>query len=279
MFNLTHKITKRLHPWPLIQYDLRKNWRGFRKHGGGIDCHMADHIHVYMTLRCQYNCSFCINKILTEPGKLVKYSEQKDPGAWIYWLNRLKNVRELYFNGGEHFNLPYFADVINGLRGFNINIFSNLPRKGLHGIRALKRNNNNIIIRGSFHPISDEPLDMFVDRYRQIPKGILKGVNIIRDVGISVDSIIATFHKYGIHAMGAELVKPDISTMKRRVVKCNSMEHIIGPDLRVFRCIYNLVNNIGGVHIYNYDFKHREKVCSNYPKCFASSCAYAKIRL
>ena len=266
--NLMHKITKRLHPWPLIKYDLKKNWRGFRtkaqgygSSGNDINCHMADHIHVYMTLACQNDCSFCINLLVAEPDKKVKYKEEKDPYVWEALLNRLVNLRELYFNGGEHFNLPYFPDVINALRGFNINIFSNLPRRGLKGIRDIKRNNNNIIIRGSFHPISDEPLDMFVERYQQIPKGILAGVNIIRDVGMSTEAYVSRLDKYGIHAMAPELVKPDISKMRRQAVSCNSMEHIIGPNMKVYKCVYKLVNDIGGIPVEDYEFKFKTETC------------------
>ncbi|HDY89035.1 MAG TPA: radical SAM protein [bacterium] len=277
--NLMHKITKRLHPWPLIQYDLRKNWRGFRNPGGGIDCHGADHIHVYMTMKCNFSCSFCINNLLAEHGKISPYQDVKEWAAWVYHLNSLTNFRELYFNGGEHLLLPYFPDVINNLRGFNINIFSNLPRKGLDNLRRLQKNNNNIILRTSYHPLSDEPLNMFVDRYRQIPKDILSSVIIIKDSGISTEMYIDGFSRYGIHATAADLVCPGLDTSKTKNVMCNSMEHIIGPNMQVYRCAYNLVNNIGGVSIQNYEFRHKEEPCNNYPKCFSCSSAYAKIRL
>lgn len=279
MLNLKHKITKRLHPLPLIKYDLRKNWRGFRKQGD-IDCHMADHVHVYMTLKCQNSCRFCINNMLSESGKPVTYREVKDPDKWLWWLNRLQNTRELYFNGGEHFNLPYFPEVINNLRGFNLNVFTNLPRKGLPGIRRLQKNNNNLILRCSFHPLSDEPINMFVDRYRQIPEGVLSSVIIIRDYGIGGEVYISGFDKYGIHATSADLVEPDISGMESHgKVMCNSMEHIIGPDLRVFRCVYKLVHGIEGVPIRDYEFNFRVEACGLYPKCFAASSPYARVEI
>ena len=285
-FNLMHKITKRLHPWPLIQYDLRKNRRGFKKNaqgygssGNDIDCHKADHVHVYLTLKCNFNCSFCINNLVAKRGEIFPYQDVKDWTLWVDALNRLKNLKELYFNGGEHLLLPYFPDVINNLRGFNINIFSNLPRRGLDNLRRLQKNNNNIILRTSYHPLSDEPLNMFVDRYEQIPKDILSSVIIIKDSGISTEMYIDGFSRYGIHATAADLVCPGLDTSKTKNVMCNSMEHVIGPNMKVYRCAYNLVNNLDGIPFDEYEFKLKELPCNNYPKCFSCSSAYAKIKL
>lgn len=279
MFNLLHKITKRIHPLDLIKYDLRKNWRGFRKRGGGIDCHGADHVHVYLTMKCNLSCSFCINNLVAENGHIAPYRDEKDWEAWIYQLNLLKNVKELYFNGGEHFNLPYFPDIINGLRGFNINIFSNLPRKGLSNLRRIRKNNNNIIIRASYQALHDEPLSMFVDRFREIPKEILATVSIIKDKGVSGRMYIQGFERFGIHATAEDLVQPEIGHLKTQDVWCNSMEHIIGPNMRVYRCLYNLVNDTNGRDIEDYAFWHIRLPCRHYPKCFSCSSAYAKIDL
>jgi hypothetical protein len=213
---------------------------------------------------------------VADKGKIATFEEIKDPNIWTFWLNSLCGLKEIYFNGGEHLNLPYFARVFNSLRDFNINMFTNLPRKNLLQLMKLQKNNNNVILKCSFHPQQDESLNMFVDRTKKIPKEINWSVVVIKASGISGRMYLDGFRKYGIYAQAEELVFPE-HQIKTKTVICDSREHIIGPNLKVYRCLYNLVNDINGISINRYEFKFKEKECYNYPKCFACSSAYAHI--
>ena len=128
-FGLRRRILKRVYPIPLAKYEIKKGLKGYRKkstaqkYGKPLDCRGADHYHIYMTLRCRLKCEFCINRLLTN-DQLPDYTE-RDWTEWAGFLNRLYNIRELYFNGGEHFIFPGFVDLINSLDGYNIIIFSN----------------------------------------------------------------------------------------------------------------------------------------------------------
>lgn len=276
--NLKDKILKRITPIPNMIYEIKKEISGYRKVPtiNGVDCHGAGHIHVYMTLKCNLKCHFCINEVVAGNG-VKKVKEEKDVGRWIYYLNKIYNFKEFYINGGEHFNLPYFIDVLNGLRKCNVRMFTNVPRRGLDSIRRIQKNDNNIFLCCSYHPLQDEPLNMFIERCKNIPKNILWTPSIVKIPGISGRMFLDGFRQHGKYGEVAELILPENFNPKKRDVMCDSREHVIGPDLKVYRCLYNLVNQIGGTEIENYEFVFKKEKCSNYPMCMACSSAYAQI--
>jgi hypothetical protein len=282
-FDLKDKIQRRISPLPLMLYDIRRGIKGYRdrrvaaKHGEPIDFHGGDHLHVYATLRCCLNCYFCINKMMSPDGKIADFKEQNF-GAWLSFLNRLYNIRELYFNGGEHFLLPWFSDLINALDNFNIVIFSNLPRLATKQFEKLKKGNNNIIIKSSYHPLEDEPLNMYVERSRHIPKEILWVPHVIRAKGVSTKMYIDGFRRYKIYATDDMLVY-DRSQLKRRSfpVLCKTNEHQIGPDMRMYRCLVHMLRGEHAQPIKDYLFVHQEVECDQFPRCNTCS-AYNEIR-
>jgi len=269
--SLKNKIAKRISPIPLMFYELRKDFKGFRskrtarKHGEPIDMHGADHLHIYMTLVCNLNCYFCINKILVDSP--VKYGSYQ-LSAWVDFLNRLHGIRELYFNGGEHFLIKGFSDVINSLDNFNVLIFTNLPEKGLDEISKLKKHNNNIILKMSYHPLNDVPINQYIKRTKIIPKGILWNPHIIRAEGVSTGMYLDRFRREGILATSDELVYNIY--MKHRLARrvlCRTNEHIIGPDMKMYRCLVHLLNGKNAEEIDDYSFMHEYIECNYFPKC------------
>ena len=242
MINIKRKILKRIHPIDLIKYEIRKNRKGSRsrktaaKYGPPIDCMGSDHLHIYMTLRCRFNCHFCINRILT--GQPVPKFEEHPFTEWLNFLNRLYNIRELYFNGGEHFMFKDFDFLINGLDNFNIIIFSNLPPQGMDMVRVLRKNNNNIIIKSSYHPLQEGAVNIFVEKAKQVPADILHVPHIIKTPGVSFGMYKDQFLRCGIHVGSDELVY-DVSQRSRegRPVWCKTNEHQIGPDMRFYKCL------------------------------------------
>jgi hypothetical protein len=283
MFKLKDKISKRIHPWPNVKYDLLKSWRGLRSCKGvdqPIHLMRASHAHVYMTLACNLNCRYCINTQIHDP---IAFKAERDPDKWIKLLNRLCMVGELYFNGGEHFMLPYFTDVINGLRNHSLLIFTNLPEKGMDNIRRLKRNDNNIFLDISYHPLQDVPVNMFVERLRQIPKGINWNIHIIRDPEISAYLYLDAFRRYGIYGVGLDCIyNPELKYESKVKVKCKPNEHIIGPDMRRHRCLLHLLYGWEGMQIDDgrpdVSWSHDWIECDLYPRC-KIDCAYMEVKL
>ncbi len=288
-FDLKKKISKRIHPWPLILYDLRRSWRGFRtyltaaQHGEPIDCHGADHIHIYMTLRCPMGCDHCINHRLLNMNTAAfnQYARSWQEKPWQEWrdfLNRLCWIRELYFNGGEHFIVEGFGDLINSLDKFNINIFSNLSILGQGELVKLQKGNNNIIIKSSYHPLNDDPINLYMERVSFIPKGILWNPHLIRWPGVSVKMYQEKFARCGITATSDDDVY-DTNQQKRppRRVLCRTNEHNIGPDMKMYRCLLHMLRGMRGENIDTYSFSHEWIECNYFPWCHTHT-AYNEIK-
>lgn len=269
MLKLKQKISKRIHPWPLIKYNFRKDRAGYRKkiiaqkYGEPIDCCQADHIHTYMTLRCNMSCSFCINRIAVD--KIYKY-EEKPLTEWTKLYNRFYNVRELYFNGGEHFILKGFGDFINSLEGFNIRLFTNFPESGMDEFKKLDSKRNNIILLISYHPHDAEPVANFMKRARQaIPKGILWNPHIIAAPGVSTRMYADAFHRYGVYPTREELVLPLVKKASESTVLCKTNEFNFAPDMRLFNCLIHLLQGNGGT--WDYKFNSTVVSCNFWPRC------------
>ncbi len=283
MINLKDKIQKRISPVPLMQYEIRKMMKGSRKfktankYGRPIDFHGGDHLHIYATLRCCLDCYFCINKLVSPTGKPLKFIEHSID-EWSEFLNRLWNIKELYFNGGEHFLLPWFADLINSLDGFNILIFSNLPRTAIKQFESLRKGTNNIIIKSSFHPLNDEPLNLYVERCQHINPEILWTPHVIGAEGISTTMYLDGFRRYGIYATGEMLVYNKAQAERQtQQVECRTMEHQIGPNMKMYRCLVHMLKAENGSDIDDYSFMHDWIKCNYYPRCNTCS-AYNQIR-
>jgi hypothetical protein len=280
MFNLKHKISKRIHPYPNIKYDIKRSIKGFRKkktaekYGTSIDCNGISHLHNYLSLICNLKCEYCINKQIVD--KYPKF-EKHSPDEFVNYLNRLYNLKELYFNGGEHFIIDGFADVINKLDGFNILIFSNLPKQGMDNIKKLKQNTNNIFLDISYHPLQDDPVNVFVERLREIPKEINWNIHIIKDPKISSTLYLDAFRRYGIYGVSLECIyNPDMKLEKTKTVLCDTKEHILGPDMKIHKCLMKLLYGHEGISVENYKFDSFKIECDLYPRC-KIDCSYQEI--
>lgn len=286
MFNIKHLISKRIHPWPNTKYYILKSLKGFRpinparSWGSPIDCTHSSHIHVYMTLTCDHHCRYCINRQIA--GGIPDIPAERDPVKWINLLNRLYNTREIYFNGGEHFLLPYFAEVVNGIRDQNLLIFTNLPEDGMEQIRALKPNNNNIFLDISYHVVEEDPVNIFIDRLKQIPKGIIWNIHIVKDPRISPYLFLDAFRRHGIYGTEIDCIYyPELRHETVQTVLCKTHEKIIGPDMRRYGCLMHLLYRNQRIEI---DVKEPDKkwpcdwqYCDLYPRCKLDS-AYQDIK-
>lgn len=282
MFNIKAKISKRLHPVENIKYDLLKNLRGMRprrtaeKYGDPIDCHGASHVHNYWTLACNLKCRYCINHQIVERDKYPRF-DRVDPMLFAEKVNRLWNLRELYFNGGEHFILRGFVEALNWLDGFNILLFTNLPAAGMDQITRLRNGTNNIFLDISYHPMQDDPVNLFVERLRAIPKGINWNIHIVKDPEISAYLYIDAFQRHGIYGVQVDCIfNPLLKHDPIKMVRCKSNEHLICPDLRVRRCLLHLLYGLKGEDFESYSWSHEYKECGFYPRC-KIDCSYNEV--
>jgi len=121
------------------------------------------YIGVFLTMRCNLKCSFCLNHLSNrrEPNK-KKFNELSGK-EWIRSLNRIVSRPEVpvTFSGGEPYLHPDFIEIIKGLKpDLNIDILTNLHwgKKGIDRFieeidpARINRNLPYPAIRVSYHP-------------------------------------------------------------------------------------------------------------------------------
>ena len=83
------------------------------------------YIAVFLTMRCQLNCSFCLNKLDNEKFNRNKFKEISGK-EWVEALNKLDSEIPISISGGEpmvHKDLIY---IINNLKSsLNIDLLTN----------------------------------------------------------------------------------------------------------------------------------------------------------
>jgi len=144
------------------------------------------YIAVFPTMRCNLNCSFCLNA-LDKSKEFNRFKFKEISGEeWVNALNKIKSCLEvpLTFSGGEPFLHQDFIYIINNLNPeHNIDILTNLQWGGL-GIKKfiqevdskkITRNSPYPSIRVSYHP-------------EQMGDGeiLLKNAKLLKDAGFSI---------------------------------------------------------------------------------------------
>lgn len=248
--SVKNKISRRIHPVPYLLYNWEAKLKGHRsrrraqKHGEPVEV-LTDHVHCYITLSCNFKCYFCVNRLYTEvmPNFTCARAEK-----WLYLINRLYGLHEIYLQGGEPSLHPDFVEIVNGLDGYNVCVFTNLPKETIHKFKQLRKNNNNIILKISYHPYTthegvqpEESVNLFVRRLRQIPKGIKWQVHLIDITEVSFSLYARAFRRYNVvihredFSYEPQLRNFDMSAGSH--VYCRSNMEVISPDMRIYPCL------------------------------------------
>jgi organic radical activating enzyme len=279
------KISRWVHPVPKILFNLhgklmpKRPKRIAKKYGQPINA-KGDHLHIYLTLRCNFKCYFCVNRQYAD--RPHKGWIETNGATWLSYLNRLYDLHQLYLQGGEPFLHSDIVEIINGLDGFNVCIYTNLPHSQMDKIRQIRPGSNNIIMLISYHPLQDKrAVNEFVDDFRQIPAGILKHVHLIETPEVSYKLYARAFRRYNVF-----LERQDVSLAtehnvipkdKFQQVWCNSNMEVVSPDMRVYRCLGLMLRHCDDYtkHLADYNFEQAGfKPCDYYGLC--GQCATAK---
>lgn len=272
---------RRIHPWHYLKYNWIAKFRGPRrkrlakKYGEPINA-IGEHLHIYLTLRCNHDCYFCVNK---QYNSKIRFSE-KSGKDWLDYLNRLYNLEQIFIQGGEPFLHPDAIKILNGLDGFNVIVFTNLPHAFIEEIEQIKPKNNNIIFKISYHPLSDKrSIAQFVGDMNRIPVDIKRIPHLIDIPEVSYALFARGFRKYGIF-----LQREDVSletennkiTDKYETVICNSHMEVVSPDMVVYRCLGLMMRQIekGSFPLDKYNFCGGFQECEYYGLC--GTCSTAK---
>ena len=271
--SIKRKILKRIHPWGYVKYDILRSAKGYRKkslaqkYGEPIDCQKTHHIHVYLTFRCTNNCYFCANRLTVK--KLPKY-EEYDGQKWLDYFNRLYNILEINFQGGEPTVHEDFHYILNGLDGFNIIVFTNLNEANLWKVQNLKPGNNNIVLKCSYHPLEEKAdVGTFVERIKSVPKGIICVPHIVKIPEVSYQVYKDAFLRCGVQLDQDEVIYQDLRNITDfQTVICDNHEKAFAPDMKVYPCVTHVLMQTEQYRtIDEYDFSPLKIKCGVYPKC------------
>jgi len=248
-----------------------------------------NYIATFLTLDCNYRCSYCLNYFGN--SRLIKKTMSKE--SWLKGLNRIVSKDDLpvTLQGGEPSIHTDFIYIINNLRPeLKIDILTNLQFNVDEFIREvkpdrLKRNAPYASIRVSYHPEVmdlDEILNKTSKMFRAgfsigiwgilnplYKDTILKAESRCKSLGIDFRTK-EFLGEYDGRLYGTYKYARACERKFKREVLCKTTELIIGPDGYIYRCHSDLYENripIG--HILDEDFKIIDKyrVCQFFGHC------------
>jgi len=259
-----------------------------------------NYVSAFLTMRCNLNCSFCLNAFDKEFDR--KGFKEMSGDYWIDSLNRLELRPEVpvTFCGGEPFLHKDFIKIINGLKPeLNIDLLTNL-QWGKAGIERfienvspsrIKRNSPYASIRVSYHPEQMGDGKNLVEDVRKLKEhgysiGIwsvmypspmqLSAINQMqfRCFDAGVEFRLKEFTgKYNSETYGDYSRYPQSAFMSDENLKscvCKPSELLMGPNGNVYRCHRDLFSEefpVGNISDPSYNIDPEYRSCTKYGQC------------
>lgn len=244
-----------------------------------------NYIGIFLTLRCNLNCFYCINK----HSKLEKRTELF-AHRWIDVLNRLKMNKDLpiTLEGGEPSLHQGFYDIIKNVNSpvdiltnlrFDVDEFiGNVDPHWLNKGRAVSYKS----IRISYHNQNQDELLSKAVRLQEA--GFNVGIFSVNVPEKTVDNMVMTekarlkniyffikdFLGYRENRLFGYFRYPEAVDGNRKNITCRIKELLVAPDGLVYKChrdLYANENNIGDITAENFEIKDIFRPCSNYGMC------------
>lgn len=257
------------------------------------------YIATFLTMRCNLNCSFCLNSIdKSKEFNRLKFKELSGE-QWVEALNRIKSRPEvpISFSGGEPFLHSDFIYIINNLKqDINIDILTNLSylnavEKFLEQVdpNRIKRNAPYASIRVSYHPEQMGNGEKLIETVKKLKNagfsiGIwsvlypsfknLSAINQMqfrcRDAGIDFRLKEYTgIYKGDLYGDYSKYPKSVLSNELKKCF-CKTSELIIGPNGNIYKCHRDLYEEefpIGNLLDPNFELKDEFRICDKYGQC------------
>ena len=224
-----------------------------------------NYIGLFLTFRCCYNCSYCINW-----KNLVKEVESE------YWINCLRNLEtdlSVTLSGGEPSLYKGFYEVINEIPQ-KIDILTNLQ---FDVVEFKERVSPDRFDSGkSFAPIRASFHSEFMDIEETLRK-----VDFLMEAGfrIGLYCVDHVSNNYAIKELGKIKwldfqIKPLLDNKVKEsyvsnLVKCRTSQLLLNPEGKIFGChrdLYKRKNEIGFLNnVSKIDFEYRK--CYNVEEC------------
>jgi len=248
-----------------------------------------NYVGVFLTFRCNYRCSYCINR---HSGS-IRLSRHLSAREWVAGLNRLVLRPDLPISlqGGEPTIHRGFYDIVNGIRPeTNIDLLTNMQFDPLV-FRAkvspdrIKRNAPYASIRVSYHPqmMKLEPtmekalklqewgysIGLFGVLHPDQEDVIMEARVRCREAGL--DFRVKDFLGYHDGRLHGDYMYPEgMDGRKHESVMCKNSEVLIDPAGFVFRChhdVYNGINSIGHILDPALSLERKFRRCQFFGRC------------
>lgn len=246
------------------------------------------YIGVFLTFRCSFGCSYCINQ-----RKTLKRRGEITPQEWIDGLNRLLLNMDLMvpitLQGGEPSVYTGYLKVIKGLKDeFYIDMLTNLDFDIEEFMREippnrLQRDVPYASIRVSYHPEFSD-LDRLLEKIVRLQdNGYSIGLFVVDHPETDIDSIkekavvlgvdFRTKEFLGVHDSNlyGQYKYPDaVNGKELKAVQCKTTEMLIAPDGYIHRCHRDLYHGENPVaHILDEDLSitFPFRGCDRYGEC------------
>ena len=257
-----------------------------------------NYVEAYLTLKCNYDCSYCINEGMREEHKLNRKRAEMRSEDWANSLNRIdfKDV-PLTLGGGEPTIYDGFYDLLDNLdKKIKIDLLTNLEfdmSKFLKRVNPERFNKNNNpayrSIRVSFHPEREIKkrgyMKGLIERARYLQEnkfsigifGISHPKNLEANMEmaeLSRQNQVYFFVKDFLGDYGEKLfghfAYPLALDGKEKKAKCRIKELLIGPNGNVYKChrdLYKEELEIGNIKYPSFQIEYLFRSCGKYGKC------------
>jgi len=248
-----------------------------------------NYIAAFLTLSCNYRCSYCINYF----GELMDTRKHLSGEDWVKGLNRIISSNDLpvTLQGGEPSLYKDFIYIINNLKPeLNIDILTNLQFDVDEFIRRvnpsrLRRNAPYASIRASFHPEEMNLEEIINKTLKMLNAGFSIGIwgilhPLYEDIILEAKTVCDRFGidfrtkeflgKYNGRLYGIYKYEGACEKKIRNKLLCKTTELIIGPDGGIYRCHSDLYKNKAPIgHIVDEEFRiiDEYRACHSFGHC------------
>lgn len=246
-----------------------------------------NYIGVFLTLACNYKCSYCINS----HGSLKVERKNLNGKDWVRALNRIEGSLPVTLQGGEPSLHPDFYFIINNLKpGLNIDLLTNLQFDIDEFSRRIspdriKRDAPYASIRVSYHPKAMDLDKTLSDVRTLLDRGynvgiwavlyppehdhILEAKKTAQNMGIDfrTKEFLGIYNGklYGTYAYESACNCRGLSECE-----CKTTELLIAPDGHVYQChshLYDSYKPVGNILDASFNIEYVFRRCDHFGKC------------
>ncbi len=248
---------------------------------------------IFLSMRCNLSCGFCLNNISREERKNFKELNGEE---WVQALNNIESTGvPITFGGGEPMIHEDFIYIINNLKpSLNIDILTNFSHKQAVDRfikqvdpKRIQRDAPYPSIRVSYHPEQMDARELVKNVKRAQDAGFSIGIYsvlypspkqlesivqmqfICKEKGIDfrVKDFTGEYkgEMYGNYSKHPGAVSGDLKSCL-----CKTSELLIGPSGDVYKChrdLYKQEFPIGNITDPDFKIENKFRKCNNYGEC------------